>query len=78
MLLPYFIEYMDYKGLPELFNLNSTKKLVSFLKKLFIPPKIKNFDAKSIAKLAIKYERIDQGPKKISQRSLEKILKNIV
>jgi len=78
MLLPYFIEYMGYKGLPELFNLNSTERLVSFLKKLFIPPKIKGFDAKSIAKLAIKYERMNQGPKKISQRSLEKILKNIV
>ncbi len=78
MLLSYFIEYMDHKGLPELFNLNSTERLVSFLKKLFIPPKIKGFDAKSIAKLAIKYEKINQGPKKISQRSLEKILKNIV
>jgi alcohol dehydrogenase class IV len=77
MLLPYFIEYMDYKGLPELFKLDATEKLISFLKKLFIAPKIENFDAKSIARLAIKYERINDGPKKISKRILEKILKNI-
>ncbi|HCJ66666.1 MAG TPA: hypothetical protein DHV62_04895 [Elusimicrobia bacterium] len=77
MLLPYFVEYMDFQGLPKLFKLDSTKELVALLKKSFIPPKIKNFDVKLIAKLAMKYERINQGHRKISQESLEKILKKI-
>lgn len=77
ILLPHFVEYMDYKGLLELFNFDSTERLVSFLKKLFFPPKIKDFDAESVAGLAVEYKRINQGPREISRRSLERILKNI-
>lgn len=31
MLLPYFVEYINFKGLPGLFNLDSTEKLVALL-----------------------------------------------
>lgn len=78
MLLPCFIEYMDFKELPELFNFDSTNRLVSFLKKIFVPPEIENLDAGLIAGLAIKYERIDRGPKKISQENLKRIISNLV
>jgi len=78
MLLPYFIDYVDFKELPELFNFDSTKKLVAFLKKLFIPPKIKNFDIKLIANMTMRYNKINQGPKKLNKKILEEILKNIM
>lgn len=78
MLLPYFVEYMDFKGLPKLFNLGSTEKLVAFLKSLFLTPKIemKNFDANLIADKVMKYNKINQGPKRIDKKSLVWILQN--
>lgn len=78
MLLPYFVEYMDFKGLLKLFNLDSTQKLVALLKQSFIPPKIKNFELELIADEVMKYNKINQGPKKIDKKSLEEILKGIV
>ena len=78
MLLPYFVEYMDFKGLPRLFNLDSTAALVSFLKKVIIPVKIKKFNARLIAEKVMKYDKIKQGPKSINKKSLLEILKNII
>ncbi|MBA7466636.1 Phosphonoacetaldehyde reductase [subsurface metagenome] len=77
MLLPYFVEYMDFEELPELFSLDSTEKLVVLLKRSFIPPKIKDFDIKLIARMAIRYDKANQGPKKISKREFEEILRNV-
>ena len=48
------------------------------LKASFTLPRIKKFDAQLIAKKAIKYDKISQGPKKITRKSLEKILRNFV
>lgn len=78
MLLPHFVDYMDFKGLPGLFNLQSTEELVMLLKRLFIFPEIKAFDVKLIAKITMKYNKVNHGPKEISRETLEKILKNIV
>lgn len=78
MLLPCFVEYMDFRGLPELFRLDSTKELVSFLKKLFAPLKIKNFQAELVVDRAMEYDRINHGPRKIDRRALLRILKNAV
>lgn len=77
MLLPYFVEYMNFEELPELFSLDSTEKLVALLKKSFIPPKIKDFDIKLITRMAIRYDKANQGPKKISKREFEEILRNV-
>jgi hypothetical protein len=76
MLLPYFVEFMDFEGLPELFNLDSTGKLVTLLKGSFTPPKIKDFDAKLIATMAARYDKANQGPKKIGEKDFEEILRN--
>lgn len=77
MLLPYIVEYIDFKRLPELFNLDSTKELTTLLKRSFIPPKIKNFDVKLIANKIMKYSKINQGPVRIDKKSLVGILENI-
>lgn len=76
MLLPYFVEYMDFERLPKLFNLDSTEKLVALLKSSFIPPKIKDFDVKLIAKMAARYDKANQGPQKIGEKEFEQILRN--
>lgn len=52
--LPYFVEFMDFKELPELFNLDTTEELVNLLRDSFRPPRIQNFNAKLIAKKATK------------------------
>ncbi len=80
MLLPHFVEYMDFRRLPELFNLDSTERLVTFLKSLFLTPKIemKNFDANLIADRVMKYSKIKQGPKRIDKKSLVWILESSV
>lgn len=77
MLLPYFVEYMDFKALPKLFNLNSTSELVSFLKKLTNFPGAKHFNLKLITDEVMKYDKIKQGPKSISKKTLLTILENI-
>lgn len=77
MLLPYFVKYMDFKALPELFNLNSTEEVVILLKKIFIIQKIKNLDVKMIADKIIKYDKINDGPRKIDKKTLVNILENI-
>ena len=77
MLLPYFVEHMNFGGLSELFNLDSTEKLVSLLKKSFILPEIKNFNVEMSADKIMKYDKINDGPKKIDKKSLVKILKDI-
>ena len=77
MLLPYFVERMNFGGLSELFNLDSTEKLVSLLKKSFILPETKNFNVEMIADKIMKYDKINDGPKKIHKKSLVKILKDI-
>lgn len=77
MALPFFVEYMDFEGLPELFNLNSTRRLVAFLKRSFISPKIKNFNVRMIADKIMEYDKINDGPKKIDKKTLVRILKNI-
>lgn len=77
MLLPYFVEYMDFKELSELFNLVSTEELVKLLKRLFVPPKIKSFNVKLVADKAMEYDKINDGPRKIDKKSLVGILKNI-
>ena len=74
MLLPYFVEYMDFEELPELFDLDSTEKLVALLKRPFSLRNIKNFNAGLIAKKAAKYGKIMDGPKKINRKILERIL----
>ena len=76
-LLPYFVEYMDFKGLPGLFNFSSTKELVDFLKKQLVFPKTEEFDPVSIAEAAMKYERINHGPKTLNKEILEGILAKI-
>jgi alcohol dehydrogenase class IV len=77
MLVPYFVEYMDFETLPELFNLDSTEKLVALLKRSFIPPRIENFDVKLIARKAAKYDKARRGSKDISEKEFEKILENV-
>ncbi len=77
MLLPHFVQYMDFKGLPELFNLNLTEELVVFLKKRFIPQKIKNLDIKLITRITMGYKKINGGPKKLNRKKLEIILKKL-
>lgn len=77
ILLPYFVNYIHFKELPRIFNFDSTKRLAAFLKRAFIAPKIRNFDAELIAKKAMKYGKIQSGPKKINRKNLQKILKNI-
>lgn len=76
-LLPYFVEYMDFAGLPELFGCRSTAQLVVFLKKSFVSSKIRNFNRELIAAKIMRYDKINQGPKKINKADLLKILKNI-
>lgn len=78
MLLPHFVEYMNFKKLPELFRLDSTEELVSFLKKLFVPLKIKNFHAELVVDRAMEYDRINHGPRKIGRRALLRILRNAI
>lgn len=77
MLLPHFVEYMDFEELPELFNLGSTEELVTLLKRSFISPKIKNFDIKMIADKIMEYDKINDGPRRIDKKSLVRILENI-
>lgn len=77
MLLPYFIEYIDFRGLPELFDLNSTEELVKLLKKKFVMPIIERFDTGLITEKAIKYDKINDGPKRINKIILHKILHSI-
>lgn len=76
MLLPYFIEYMDFKSLPELFGFNSNEDLAELLKKLLIIPKIRNLDIKLISGMILKYNRIKHGPKRLNKNKLEMILEN--
>lgn len=76
LLLPTLVDYMDFKGLPELFNLNSTKSLVALLKTLSTRSRIKNFNIKLVAGEAMKYDRINDSPKKISRDILGDILKS--
>lgn len=76
LLLPTLVDYMDFKGLPELFNLNSTKSLVVLLKTLSTRSRINNFNIKLVAGEAMKYDRINDSPKKMSRGILEDILKN--
>lgn len=77
MLLPYFIEYMDYEGLPGLFSLNSTAELITLLKRSFTAPKIGNLDVQAIARKGIQYDRINDSPKKINRSALIGIMKNM-
>jgi alcohol dehydrogenase class IV len=77
MLLPYFVEFMDFKELPALFNLDSTEKLVALLRNSFIPQRIENFNAKLIARKAARYDKARQGPKEISEKEFEKILHTV-
>lgn len=77
MLLPYFIEYMNFEELPQLFNLNSTTDLVTLLKKTYKFPAIGDVDIILIAKKTLRYERINDGPKKINKDILIKILKKV-
>jgi len=77
MLLPYIIEYMDFKRLPKLFNLNSTKGVAALLKRSFIPPKGRNFNVKLVAAKIMQYDKINNGPRKIDKKSLIKILEDI-
>lgn len=77
LLLPYFIEYMNFKSLPKLFKLNSTEELAELLKNSFAMPIIKKFNCKFIADEAMKYKRINNGPKKLDRTILCKILMNI-
>ncbi len=77
MLLPHFVEYMDFEGLPELFNLGSTEELVTLLKRSFIPPKIKNFNVEMIADKIMGYNKINDGPRRIDKKSMVRILENI-
>ncbi len=78
MLLPYFVEFMDFSRLPKLFNLNSTPELVTLLKRSFILPKIKKFNPKVIANKIMKYDKIKNGPKRINKNILMKILQNVI
>ncbi|MBN2406649.1 MAG: iron-containing alcohol dehydrogenase [Elusimicrobia bacterium] len=75
MLLPFFIEYMDYDGLLPLFGANSTEELVGKLRKLSDFAKIDGFNAEMIAGKILKYDKINQGPKKIGKEQLVAILK---
>lgn len=77
IILPYFVEYMDFKGLPELFNLGSTEELVTLLKKSFIPPEIKNFNVEMIADKIMRYDKINDGPRRIDKKGMVRILENI-
>ena len=77
ILLPYFVDYMNFKGLPELFNLCSTQEVVTLLKQSFVTPKMKDFDIELIVKKIMQYDRIKQGSKKITRESLKKILKGV-
>ena len=77
MVLPYIVAYMDFGGLPRLFNLKSNKELVALLKKAFITPRIMEFDAKLIANRAMEYGKIKDGPKRIDKKSLVRILRNV-
>jgi len=77
MLLPYFVKYMKFKRLPELFGLNSTEELFKLLKKSFVPPELSNFDARLVVSKIMRYDKINNGPKKIDQEILFEILKNI-
>lgn len=78
LILPYFVEFMDVEGLPKLFNLGSTEKLVLLLKSSFILPKIRELDFKLIVREAMRYRRIKDGPKKVTKRIVEKILESIL
>lgn len=75
MLLPHFIEFMDFNGLPELFDLHTMAELVELLKKSFIPPRIEDFDARLIAEKTMKYDRVSQEPGKITKKQMIAILK---
>ena len=77
MLLPRFIEYMDYGGLPKLFGFGSTKELVLFLESRYRSPKIEGFNVKLVTKRALEYEKINQGPKELNAENLRRILGNI-
>lgn len=77
MMLPYLIEYMNFPTLPRLFNLKTNKELASMLKKSFIKPKIKKFDAGLIATKAMKYKKINDGPRKMYKKYLIRTLENI-
>lgn len=77
MLLPYFVEYMDFKELSKLLDFDFTEESVRLPRFSFVLPKIKNFDVKLIAKKAMDYERINDGPKKIGEKQLINILKKL-
>lgn len=77
MLLPYFIEYMNFEKLPQLFNLDFTADLVTFLKKIYKFPTVRDVDIGLVARESLKYERINDGPKKIDKDVLIRILKKV-
>lgn len=77
LLLPYFVEYMDFKGLPKLFGLKTTESLVKLLKRISVRPRIKPFNPKIVAEKIMKYDRIKCGPKAIDLKALKLILKEI-
>ena len=77
LLLPYFVEYMDYKELPGVMGLTSTKEVVSLLKRYCGRAKMGSFNPEIIADKTLRYDRINHGPKKIKKAELVSILEKI-
>lgn len=82
LLIPYFIEWMNYSTLAALFNKKGSKKLADYLKRfLRIPNKdltrLKEVDARIIAQKAFANKRINKAFQKISEDDLIKILKKM-
>jgi alcohol dehydrogenase class IV len=77
MVLPYAVAFMNYRRLPRLFGLNSTEALVRYLMRLHRRVAIKKIDASRIAKTAMQYNRINDGPEKVTRKTIEELLKKI-
>jgi len=74
-ILPAVVEFIDYKPLPKLFDFNSTAALGAFLEITCLPKNIKNFNYSLIAKEAMLYPRLYNGPKTPFKGELELILR---
>jgi len=70
MVLPYVIEYMDVRKLPAMFRLKSTGQIVSLLRRFLASPSLKVFDVEKIASQAMRYDKINDGPRRVEKHAL--------
>ncbi|MDD5503752.1 MAG: iron-containing alcohol dehydrogenase [Candidatus Omnitrophica bacterium] len=76
-LLPYFVQFMDYAKLPYLMGLESTRQVVSLLRKYSRNIIMPDFKPDRLAGMILKYKRIKDGPRRLAKSDLVYILSRV-